>query len=99
MARLRNAIIKIEDDPLLVGELFRRVAGHDGHRAWPGPVACDGTRDPRAATADTLPHCERKALTLFGGDGWVTCRACHATIDRGWFDHWSAMLESERGSA
>ena len=99
VARLRNAILKIEDDPLLVGELFRKlqdtmITAH-GLAPWRATAhVIRGTDGPIPC-----PHCERKALTLFGGDSWVTCRSCHATIDRGWFDHWSAMLESGRETA
>lgn len=96
VARLRNSIVKIEDDPMLVGEAFRKfqdtmIVAH-GLAPWRGQV----TRVRGGDGPIPCPHCERKTLSYFAGDAWVTCTSCSSTLDRKWFDHWAAMLEGEQ---
>lgn len=96
VAFLRRHTIKIEDNPMLVGELYRKVQDSmvEAHALAPwrktattvrgqdGPIAC--------------PHCERKTLRRFGGDDFVTCVTCHATVHEKRFGIWTEMLEQER---
>lgn len=92
---LRRHLIKIEDDPLLIAELFRKAQDSmiEAHAIAPwrrmatkvrgaeGPIAC--------------PHCERKSLMQFGGDDFVCCQSCGVTISDERFGIWTVMLEGE----
>ena len=90
---LRSRLVPIEDDALLVGELFRHLQDSmvQAHvlapwrrkatkvRADDGPIPC--------------PHCEHKTLMQFGGDDFVTCTWCGNTITDERFGIWTRMLE------
>jgi hypothetical protein len=42
------------------------------------------------------PECHCQALVLIGGDEWVTCRECHATIPEERYGLWSRVLLHDR---
>lgn len=42
------------------------------------------------------PECHCQALVLVGGDDWITCRECGATIPEDRYDLWSRVLLQER---
>jgi ribosomal protein L37AE/L43A len=99
MALLRRHVLKMEDDPLLVGEVFRKFQDSmiDAHARAPwrkmatkirgsdGPIAC--------------PHCERKTLMQYSGDDFVTCTTCHCVVSDKRFGVWTEMLEDENRKA
>ena len=99
VAFLRRNLITIEDDSLLVGELYRKLQDSmvQAHALAPwrkmatkvrgneGPIPC--------------PHCERKTLMQFGGESFVTCTSCHATVSDQRFQIWTVMLEQERSGS
>lgn len=42
------------------------------------------------------PECHCRALVIVGGDDWVTCRECHATIPEDRYGLWSRVILQER---
>jgi hypothetical protein len=42
------------------------------------------------------PECHCQALVMVGGDDWVTCRECHATIPEDRYGLWSRVILHER---
>lgn len=96
VAFLRNHMLGIEDHRDLVGPLFVRVQDSmvDAHRLAPWRATATKIRGEDGPIP--CPHCERKTLSIFGGDAFVTCRSCHSTIHDGRFGIWTEMLEGER---
>lgn len=98
VAFLRNHILRIEDDPLLVAELYRKMQDSMVTAHSLAPWRATATKVRSTDGPIPCPHCERKSLVMFGGDSFITCRFCGTTIHRERFDQWTALIEEARGA-
>lgn len=95
-AYLRRYILKIEEDALLVGELYRKLQASmiEAHGLAPWRATATKVRDKDGPIA--CPECERKSLMQFGGSDYVKCTSCGAAIDNKRFGIWTEMIEQQR---
>lgn len=93
VAWLRNRLFRIERHRDLTAMIYARFQDAVGQAHRVAPWRATATKVGGREGMIPCPHCQRKTLMQFGGNSYVSCLTCHATISDDRFGIWTRMIE------